>query len=154
MRAQPTTLPKVNETKEQWYLVDAEKQIVGRVAARVASLVRGKLTPSFAPHLNPKIHVVIINADKAVFTGNKLQKKTYYHHTGWRTGIKAITAEKLMIKDPTEVLRKAIHGMLPKNILGRTLNRNIRIYAGPEHPHQAQQPQTLEVKTRQPKAAE
>ncbi|MDK2971641.1 MAG: large subunit ribosomal protein [Candidatus Sumerlaeota bacterium] len=149
MRAQTTTLPKIDQTPEKWYLVDAEGQIVGRVAARVASLVRGKLSPSYTPHLNLKIHVVIINADKAIFTGNKMQQKSYYHHSGWRTGLKSITAEKLFIKDPADVLRKAIHGMLPKNTLGRSLNKNIRIYAGTEHPHQAQQPEVLAIKTRQ-----
>jgi large subunit ribosomal protein L13 len=151
MRAQQTTIAKVGDIQEKWYLVDAEGQIVGRVAARVASLVRGKRSASYSPHQNPKIHVIVVNADKAVFTGNKLDNKTYYHHSGWRTGIKATTAAKLLSEKPTDVLRKAIHGMLPKNTLGRALNGNVRIYAGPEHSHQAQQPEVLTIRTRQPR---
>lgn len=151
MKAQASTLPNVNTMEEKWYLVDAEGQVVGRLAARIAKLVRGKLTPTFAPHLNPKIHVVVVNADKAVFTGQKMKQKVYYSHSGWRTGINEITAEKLFEKCPEDIMRKAIHGMLPKNRLGRVLNKNIRIYAGAEHPHDAQCPEKIEIKTRQPK---
>lgn len=151
MKAQSSTLPDIGKIEEKWYLVDAEGQVVGRLAARVAKLVRGKMDPGFAPHIDPRIHVVIVNAEKAVFTGNKLEQKTYYHHSGWRTGIKAITAGKLLEKNPTDILRKAIHGMLPKNRLGRKLNKHVHIYAGPDHEHQAQQPQALVIKTRQPK---
>jgi len=153
MKAQSSTLPNVNEIAEKWYHVDAEGLIVGRLATRVASLVRGKLEPGYAPHLDHRIHVVITNADKVVFTGNKLQDKVYYHHSGWRTGIKSITADKLMQKDAPQVLEKAIYGMLPKNRLGRKLNKHVHIYAGAEHPHEAQQPTKLEIKTRQPKSS-
>lgn len=151
MKAQATTISPVDAAEEKWYEVDAAGQVVGRIATRVASLVRGKLNADFSPHQNPKIHVVIVNADKVVLTGNKWKDKTYYHHSGWRTGIKAITAEKQLDKDPTEILRKAIHGMLPKNRLGSVLRRNVRIYAGPDHEHAAQKPERLEIKTRQPK---
>jgi len=151
MKAQSTTIPAVDAYEEKWYQVDAAGQVVGRLAARIAKLVRGKTEANFAPHLNPKVHVVILNADKVVFTGNKLKDKTYYRHSGWRTGIKAETAEKLLARKPEDILRKAIYGMLPKNRLGAQLNRNIRIYAGTEHPHGAQQPEVLEIKTRQPK---
>lgn len=151
MKAQTSTLPDTTTTPEKWYLVDASGQVVGRLAARVAKLVRGKLAADYAPHLNPKIHVVIINAEKAVFTGTKWQNKKYYHHSGWRTGVKEITAEKLLEKSPEDILRKAIHGMLPKNRLGTTLNKNIRIYTGADHPHEAQQPESLEIHTRTPK---
>lgn len=151
MKAQSSTLPNISKMEEKWYLVDAEGQVVGRLAARLAKLVRGKMEPGFAPHIDPRIHVVIINADKVVFTGNKLSDKTYYHHSGWRTGIKAITAEKLLEKNPADVLRKAIYGMLPKNRLGRKLNKHVHVFAGTEHPHEAQQPQQLVIKTRQPK---
>jgi len=151
MKAQSTTLPAVASTQEVWYEVDAAGQIVGRVAARIAQLVRGKLNPDFTPHLNPKIHVVVLNADKVVFTGKKLRDKLYRHHTGWMTGLKSVSAGKLLQTKPEEVLRHAIHGMLPKNRLGSVLNKNIRIYAGAEHPHQAQNPKPLAVKTRQPR---
>lgn len=151
MKAQPSTLPNVEATPEKWYVVDAEGQVVGRLAARVAKLVRGKLSTTYAPHLNPKIHVVVVNAEKALFTGNKWKEKTYYRHSGWRTGIKAETAEKTLARAPEEILRHAIHGMLPRNRLGRVLNKNVRIYAGAEHPHAAQQPQELKIRTRQPK---
>jgi large subunit ribosomal protein L13 len=148
MKAQKTTLVKPADIEEVWYHVDAEGHVVGRIAARVAQMVRGKMNTTFAPNVNPKIHVVITNADKVVFTGRKLNDKIYYHHSGWRTGIKAIAAKDLLVKKPTEVLRKAIHGMLPKGPLGSVLNKNIRIYAEAEHPHQAQNPQTLVFETR------
>jgi large subunit ribosomal protein L13 len=152
MKAQSSTLPAVDSLQERWYIVDAEGLIVGRLASRVASLLRGKREADYTPHLNHKIHVVIVNADKVVFTGKKLKDKVYYHHSGWRTGIKAITAGKLLQEKPEEVLRKAIHGMLPKNRLGSTLDKNVRIYAGAEHPHAAQQPKPLVIKTRVAKA--
>ena len=148
MKAQKTTLPNTTEIAEKWYIVDADGQVTGRVASRVAKLVRGKLTATYAPHINPKVHVVIINADKVVFTGNKLKNKNYYWHSGWRTGIKSATAEEMLDKKPTEVLRKAIYGMLPKRALGSKLNKNIHIYTGTEHPHEAQQPETINIKTR------
>ncbi len=149
MKAQKSTLPNVNETKEKWFVVDAEGQIVGRLAARVAKLVRGKMDPLYTPHVNPKIHVVIVNADKVIFTGRKMSDKVYYHHSGWRTGIKSATAKEVLDKKPEEILRKAIYGMLPKNTLGSALNKNIRIYAGPDHDQQAQQPEPLTIKTRE-----
>lgn len=148
MKAQKTTLPNIKDIADKWYIVDAEGQITGRVASRVAKLVRGKLSTTYAPHINPKIHVIIINADKVVFTGNKTKKKTYYWHSGWRTGIKSATAEEMLANKPTEVLRKAIYGMLPKRALGSALNRNIRIFAGSEHPHEAQNPEVLNIQTR------
>jgi len=115
------------------------------VARRIAKLVRGKTEANFAPHLNPKVHVVILNADKVVFTGNKLKDKTYYRHSGWRTGIKAETAEKLLARKPEDILRKAIYGMLPKNRLGRQLFKKLFVYEGAEHPHEAQKPEKLEL---------
>lgn len=153
MKAQSTTLLKPAEMQEKWYLIDAEGAVVGRLATRVASLLRGKLTPGFAPHQNPKIHVIITNADKVVFTGKKLRDKIYYHHSGWRTGVKSISAGKLLEKHPERVLEKAIHGMLPKNTLGRALNTNVRIYKAGEYTgqHDAQKPQVLVIKTRTPK---
>lgn len=152
MNAHQTTHPKPLEQVEKWYIVNAEGQVVGRLAARVAKLVRGKCSPSFLPSMNPRIHVVIVNAEKAVFTGKKWRDKIYYHHTGWRTGIRAASAQEVLEKDPSDILRKAIHGMLPKNRLGAVLDKNVRIFAGTEHPHGAQNPEPFAIKTRQPKA--
>lgn len=156
MKAQSSTLLREEEIKEKWYIVDAENRVIGRVAARVAALLRGKLEPTYSPHLNPKIHVIITNADKAVFTGAKLQNKMYHHHSGWRTGIKTISAEKLMDTKPEEILRKAVHGMLPKNRLGRQLNRHLRVYRAGEYTgqHAAQQPQPIAITARQKAVAE
>ncbi len=156
MKAQTSTLPKPADIKEKWYIVDAEGLVVGRLASRVAKLIRGKLNPDFAPHLDPKIHVIITNADKVVFTGQKLKKKMYYHHSGWRTGIKSASAQQLLEKKPEEILRQAIHGMLPKNRLGRKLEKHIRIYRSGAYKeqHVAQQPETLTIHTRTPKEEE
>lgn len=153
MKAQTSTLPKPHEIQEKWYIVDAEGLVVGRLASRVAKLLRGKMNPDFSQHLDPKIHVIITNADKVVFTGSKLSNKIYYHHSGWRTGIKSITAEDLLEKKPEDILRKAIHGMLPKNRLGRKLEKHLRIYKSGEYDnqHQAQQPEELKIETRKPR---
>ncbi len=150
MNPQPTTMPKPAELKEQWFIVNADGLRVGRLAARIAKLLRGKADPSFAPHVDPKIHVIITNADKVVFTGNKLNQKHYYHHSGWRTGIKSISAQKLLDEKPEEILRKAIHGMVPKTKLGRKLDKHVRIYRSGEYDgqHDAQKPQTLKINTR------
>lgn len=148
MKSQRTTLLNPIDVQEVWFHVDAEGQIVGRLSARIAQLVRGKLNTTFASNMNPKIHVVITNADKVVFTGRKWGNKTYYRHSGWRTGIKATTANQMLEKNPTDILRKAIYGMLPKGPLGSVLNKNVKIYAGAEHPHEAQNPQPLPISTR------
>lgn len=154
MKAPVSTLLREHEIPEKWYLVDAEGLVVGRLAARVAKMLRGKHLPGYSPHLDHKIHFVIINADKAVFTGTKLKNKVYYHHSGWRTGIKSITAGQLLEKKPEDILTKAIHGMLPKNRLGRKLERHVRIYRSGEYDgqHDAQQPEVLAIQTRTPKA--
>jgi large subunit ribosomal protein L13 len=153
MKAQATTQKNSEQLQEKWYLVDAAGLVVGRLATRVAQLLRGKTTPDYSPHLDPKVHVVITNADKVVFTGAKWADKTYYHHSGWRTGIKSITAEKLLDKKPEDILAKAIHGMLPKNRLGRKLNKHLRIYRSGEYngQHDAQKPEPLTIRTRVPK---
>lgn len=153
MKAQATTQKSSAELQEKWYLVDADGLVVGRLAARVAKLLRGKTTPEYSPHVDPKIHVVITNADKIVFTGAKWSDKVYYHHSGWRTGIKSITAEKLLAKKPEDILTKAIHGMLPKNRLGRKLDKHLRIYRSGEYngQHDAQKPEPLTIRTRVPK---
>ncbi|MCC5877695.1 MAG: 50S ribosomal protein L13 [Candidatus Sumerlaeia bacterium] len=153
MKAPVSTLRRDHEIPEKWYHIDASGLVVGRLATRVASLLRGKHLPDYSPHLDHKIHVVITNADKVVFTGKKLTDKVYYHHSGWRTGIKSITAGKLMEKKPEEILTKAIHGMLPKNRLGRKLETHVRIYRSGDYngQHAAQKPEDLVIKTRTPK---
>lgn len=135
-----TYYPKQGEIKENWYVVDARGEVVGRVASRIASVLRGKNEPMFHPAVNPHNHVIVLNADKVVFTGKKLRQKHYYRHTGYPGGLKDTTAGAMMQRKPTEVLRLAVKGMLPKNRLGDALLRNIRIYAGETHPHQAQLP--------------
>lgn len=135
-----TYYPKQGEIKENWYVVDAKGEIVGRVASRIASVLRGKNEPTFHPAVNPQNHVIVLNAEKVVFTGKKLRQKNYYRHTGYPGGLKQEAAGALLQRKPTEVLRLAVKGMLPKNRLGDALLRNIRIYAGEAHPHQAQLP--------------
>lgn len=144
-----TYVPKQGDLKEQWFLVDADGMVLGRLASRIALLLRGKNSPRFTPHANMKTHVVVINAEKVTLTGNKWRDKTYYHHTGYIGNIKSTTAEELRDKKPTELLRKAVWGMLPHNSLGRATMKRLRLYAGAEHQHDAQKPQPVElVKTR------
>jgi len=122
----------------QWRVVDAKGEIVGRIATKIATMLRGKDKPSFTPHANVSDYIVVINAEHVVFTGNKMEHKSYEWYTGWIGNRKTRTAREIMAKDSTEVLRHAIHGMLPKNKLMRQLHRKLRIYAGSEHPHTAQ----------------
>lgn len=133
------------EIERQWFLVDAKGQTVGRLAAKIASILRGKHKPIFTTNVDTGDHVVIINSSEIQFTSNKFRVKTYYHHTGYPGGIKAITAEHLHAKKPTEILSKAIRGMLPKTKLGKQMARKLRIYSGSEHLHQAQNPQPLKL---------
>ena len=138
-----TFVAREKDVVKQWHLVDATDQIVGRLASRIAMLLRGKTKPIFTPHCDTGDFVVVVNADKAVFTGRKLDKKIYYRHSGYMGGTKAASARQLMQSKPEEVLRKAVWGMLPKNSLGRRLLKKLKVYAGPEHPHQAQKPEPL-----------
>jgi large subunit ribosomal protein L13 len=133
------------EVEREWFLVDAKGKTVGRLAAKVASILRGKHKPIFTPNVDTGDHVVIINSSEVEFTRNKFRVKTYYHHTGYPGGIKAITAEHLHAKKPTEILSKAIRGMLPKNTLGKQMARKLKIYSGAEHRHQAQSPKPLHL---------
>ena len=138
--ATPATVEK------KWVLIDADGLVVGRVATIVANILRGKHKPSFTPHIDCGDHVVIINADKVRFTGNKLKDKTYYKHTGYAGGIKEITADKILSgRFPGRVLEKAVERMIPRGPLGRQQMRNLRIYTGTEHPHGAQNPELLDV---------
>jgi len=123
-----------------WHIIDAEGQVLGRLATQVAVLLRGKHKPTYTPHEDLGDHVIVINAGKVKLTGNKLRDKVYYHHSGYVGGIKSITAGKLMEKDATQVITKAVNGMLPKTRLGRAMAKKLRVYTGEAHPHQAQQP--------------
>jgi large subunit ribosomal protein L13 len=133
------------EIERQWFLVDAKGKTVGRLAAKVAPILRGKHKPIFTPNVDTGDHVVIINSSEIHFTSNKFRTKTYYHHTGYPGGIKAITAEHLHAKKPTEILSKAIRGMLPKCTLGKQMAKKLKIYSGPDHLHQAQSPMPLNL---------
>ncbi len=136
---------KKEDLKPQWYLVNAEGKVLGRLASKLASLLRGKGKPTYTPHLDTGDFVIVINAEKVVLTGKKMKDKIYYHHTGYPGGIKSISAEKLMTKKPTELIRIAVKGMLPKNSLGRKMFRKLKVYAGPEHPHEAQRPKLIDL---------
>jgi len=136
---------KKEELEHQWYVVDAEGKILGRLATKVADLLRGKTKPTYTPHLDTGDFVVVVNAGKVALTGKKIKDKIYYHYTGYPGGIKEISAEKLLAKKPTEMIRIAVKGMLPKNSLGRQMLRKLKVYAGPKHPHEAQKPVPLEL---------
>lgn len=131
---------KPGQIEQGWYVVDLAGQHVGRAAAAVASILRGKHRPIYTPHVDTGEFVIVINADKLVLTGKKLEKKTYYRHTGYVGGIKEITADKLMATKPGDVFKMAVKGMLPKNSLGRHMLAKLKIYSGSEHPHAAQNP--------------
>jgi len=138
-----TYLAKPAEVIRKWYLVDADGKTLGRLAARVASVLRGKHKPTFTPHVDTGDHVVIINAGKVHLTGNKLRTKQYIHHTGYPGGLKVEAAGALHARRPAELLTRAIKGMLPKSSLGKQMARKLKVYAGSEHPHQAQRPEHL-----------
>ena len=123
---------------KQWVLVDAEGQTLGRLASEISRVLRGKNKPTFVPHLDCGDNVIVINAGKIKLTGNKLSKKVYYHHTGYMGGLKSIKAEDLIVKKPERMLTLAVRGMLPKNKLSREVIKNLKVYAGSEHPHTAQ----------------
>jgi large subunit ribosomal protein L13 len=140
-----TFVAKENEVKKDWYLVDAENKILGRLATQIAMRLRGKHKPIFTPHADTGDFIVVINAEKVALTGKKWDKKIYYRHSGYIGGLKEITAKKLLEKKPEDVLRFAVRGMLPKNSLGRRQLKKLKIYTGSEHPHQAQQLEALEI---------
>ncbi|MDR1804036.1 MAG: 50S ribosomal protein L13 [Treponema sp.] len=133
------------KVERKWFLLDAEGKVLGRVAARVASIVRGKEKVAFAPHQEVGDYVVVINADKIALTGNKAKQKQYHRHTGYVGGLKTTNFEKLIERRPTSPLELAIKGMLPKGPLGRKLSKNVKIYSGSEHPHAAQSLQKIEL---------
>ena len=131
---------KPGQIEQGWYVVDLAGQHVGRAAATVASILRGKHRPIYTPHVDTGEFVIVINADKLVLTGKKLEKKMYYRHTGYVGGIKAVSAQKLMATKPEDLFKIAVKGMLPKNSLGRHMLSKLKIYSGSEHPHAAQNP--------------
>lgn len=133
--------------KKGWVLIDAENEVLGRLASKVAYIVRGKNKADFTPHADAGDNVIIINAEKVKLTGNKLEEKEYIRYTGYPGGQRFATPKDLLAKRPTEVIEKAVSGMLPKNKLGDALRRNVFIYAGTEHPHAAQQPKEVKLNT-------
>ena len=140
-----TTFVKPASVERKWFVIDADGKIMGRVAAKVASIVRGKTKAIYAPNQEIGDYVVIINADKIVVSGRKTQQKMYYHHSGYPGGLKANNFEKVIARHPTQPLENAIKGMLPKGPLGKKLAKNAKIYAGAAHPHAAQNPMVIEI---------
>jgi large subunit ribosomal protein L13 len=136
---------KKEELEQKWYLVNADGKVLGRLATELAKILKGKNKPIYTPHVDTGDFIVVVNAGKLTLTGKKMKDKIYYHHTGYPGGIKEMTAEKLLAKKPTEMIRMAVRGMLPKNSLGRQMLRKLKVYAGPNHPHEAQKPISLEI---------
>jgi large subunit ribosomal protein L13 len=140
-----TIVKKPADVERKWFLIDAEGKSLGRVAARAASIVRGKEKAVFVPHQEVGDYVVIINAEKAVVTGAKREEKLYHHHTGFPGGLKTMTYAALLARRPSAPMEKAVNGMLPKGVLGRQLFRNVKVYAGADHPHEAQSPESISL---------
>ncbi|MFO7865715.1 MAG: 50S ribosomal protein L13 [Candidatus Aminicenantes bacterium] len=140
-----TYVPKKESIEKKWWLIDAENQILGRLATEVAVLIRGKRKPQYADFIDCGDHVVVINAGKIKFSGKKMQKKKYYSHSGYPGGIKEKNLEEMMEKNPEEVVLKAVRGMIPKNKLNRAVHKKLKVYRGPDHPHDAQNPQEYKL---------
>jgi len=140
-----TFVAKEHEIEKKWYLIDAKERVLGRLASEIASILRGKNKPIFTPHMDAGDYVVVINADKVILTGGKMEKKMYYHHSGYVGGLKKTTAKEMLLKKPENLIKFAVKGMLPKNSLGRRQLTKLKIYAGQDYPHQAQQPEKLEI---------
>jgi len=141
-----TQSAKPAEIEREWFVIDATDVVLGRLCTRVASVLRGKHRPFFTPHVDCGDHVIVVNAEKVKLTGNKRESKTYYRHSGYTGSIKEVTADRLLSGPHADrVVRKAVEGMLPKNSLGRQMLDKLRVYAGPDHPHAAQKPETLSL---------
>lgn len=136
---------KAEEINREWFLVDANGKTLGRLASEIALRLRGKHKPEFTPHVDTGDYIVVVNAEKIAVTGNKLNDKIYHHHTGYVGNLKSIALKDLLAKHPERVIEKAVKGMLPKNSLGRQMYRKLKVYAGSEHPHAAQEPKVLEI---------
>ena len=138
-----TFIPKTADIDRKWYVVDADGMVLGRLASQVANILRGKNKPIYTPNMDTGDYVIIVNAEKAVLTGKKLDQKVYYHHSDYVGGMKEATLREKLAKKPEEVIELAVKGMLPKGPLGRDMYRKLFVYAGPEHKHAAQQPEEL-----------
>jgi len=138
-----TYVTKKEDVQQEWYVVDATGQTLGRLASRVARILRGKHKPIYSPAVDTGDYVIVVNAEKIHVTGHKLDQKIYYRHSGYPGGLKEITLRNLLQKHPTRVIEHAVRGMLPKNRLGRRMFKKLKIYAGPDHPHEAQRPKPL-----------
>jgi large subunit ribosomal protein L13 len=141
-----TYSPKPGEIERRWHVIDAADVVLGRLATQAATLLRGKHKPTFAPHVDTGDFVIVVNAGKIALTGNKRQTKVAYRHSGYPGGLRAVTYTELLAKRPERAIELAVRGMLPHNRLGRQLIKKLKVYAGPEHPHAAQQPQPFEIK--------
>ena len=140
-----TQIAKEQDIKRDWFVVDLEDVVLGRAATEIARVLRGKHKPIYTPSVDTGDFVVVLNADKVKLTGNKLADKKYYRHSGYPGGLREITAEKLLVKKPEMLVQSAVKGMLPKNKLGRAMFKKLKVYAGGEHPHAAQQPKELKI---------
>jgi large subunit ribosomal protein L13 len=139
-----TQFAKKGEVERKWYVVDARDAILGKLATKIATYLRGKNKPVFTPHVDTGDFIIVINAEKVRLTGNKMTDKVYYHHSGYIGGIKAETAKEMLDKHPERIIEKAVWGMLPKNSLGRQMIKKLKVYKGTEHPHKAQSPEILQ----------
>jgi len=146
MSQQKTFMAKKEDIQREWLLVDAAGAPIGRIAAQVAHILRGKHKPTFTPHVDTGDFVVIINTDKAILTGNKMEDKIYFHHSGYPGGAKYVQAKTMMATKSDRAVERAVKGMLPKNSLGRDMYRKLKVYKGDTHPHEAQQPRKIELK--------
>jgi len=144
-----TVTTKPTDIEREWWVVDAEGQTLGRLATRIAEILRGKHKPYFAPYLDCGDYVIVVNCEKIIVTGNRLDEKLYWRHTNYPGGIKNLSLREMLAKHPERVMEKAVKGMLPSNsALGRAMLKKMKVYAGPNHPHEAQNPKTLEIHTR------
>lgn len=141
-----TYAAKPEDIKKEWWVVDASNKTLGRLASEIASVLRGKRKPIFTPNVDTGDFVVVVNAEKIAVTGSKLTDKIYHQHSGYPGGLRSTSLEKMIQEKPADIIEKAVWGMLPKNSLGRQTIKKLKVYAGPDHPHQAQQPKVLEVK--------
>lgn len=140
-----TYSPSAAEAQREWYVVDAAGKTLGRLATQIATMLRGKHKPTYTPHLDMGDFIIVVNADKVELSGRKRQQKVYYRHSGYMGGLKVIPFERMIVDHPERVIRLAVRGMLPHNRLGRAMLKKLKIYAGPNHPHQAQKPQPLDL---------
>ena len=140
-----TFVAKEHEIEKNWHLIDASDKVLGRLATEIATILRGKKKPIFTPHMDAGDYVVVVNAERVVLTGNKLEKKKYYRHSGYVGGLKETTAKEMLEKKPENLIKLAVKGMLPKTSLGRRQLTKLKVYTGPDHPHEAQQPVKLEI---------